>query len=472
MDMSIDLSQSQDMSTRVSPSLIEANHILSLSLLELRAAITAEITENPAIEVLDHETCNVCGEQMKGNICINCTRQEVDKEASRDDMENYYDSYAPPTRASALGEEDDFDPMSLVASEMRMQDSLRADLHTVLPPEDAVIADYLVDCLDDNGYLSQSVESIAQELRVSQERVEWVLERLQELAPVGVGARDLRECLLLQVDFIAQEEAVPPCVRDIVDRYLDELGAHKYGYIARTLRTTPERVAEARAFIKDRLTPYPSMDNRTGRTWRSPSRAVFVAPDVMITEKQGKLEVEVMEGRQFELRLSPAYQRIVADLQTNPSKFSEAERNHIREYVSRTKLFISNVNQRRKTIHRISTALVELQADFILRGVRHLRPLTRAMLAEYIGVHESTVSRATAGKYIMLPSRHVIPFSDFFTASLSAKDVIREIITNEQGGTLTDRQIGERLRERGIRVARRTVAKYRAELGILPSTLR
>jgi RNA polymerase sigma-54 factor len=178
-----------------------------------------------------------------------------------------------------------------------------------------------------------------------------------------------------------------------------------------------------------------------------------------------------MEGRQFQLRLSPSYLRIAAQLELNPGGFSDAERQHIREYVARTKLFISNVNQRRKTIHKIATCLVELQEDFIRGGVRQLKPLTRAMLADHIGVHESTVSRATAGKFVMLPARRVVPFADFFTASLSVKDVIKEIITKENQA-LTDRQIGDKLRDSGIRVARRTVAKYRAELGILPSTLR
>ncbi|MDQ3855231.1 MAG: RNA polymerase sigma-54 factor, partial [Chloroflexota bacterium] len=382
-----------------------------------------------------------------------------------------YDGYSAPTRSSSFGEEDDFDPLSLVASDARMQDTLRADLHAVLPPEDLMVADYLIECLDEKGYLSQPLEILAAEVGVSVERAEWVLQRLQELAPVGVGARDLRECLCLQVDYLQQEEEVPEHVREIVAGYLEELGSHKYGYIARQLHTTAEQVAAAREFIKDRLTPFPSQDGPTGRTWRSPSRHVFVSPDVVIFEKEGKLDVEIMEGRQFELRLSPSYLRIAAQLETNPNGFSEDERRHIREYVSRTKLFISNVNQRRKTIHKIATCLIELQEDFIRHGVRQLKPLTRAMLADYIGVHESTVSRATAGKFVMLPNRKVIPFADFFTASLSVKDVIREIITKENSA-LTDRQIGDKLRDRGIRVARRTVAKYRAELGILPSTLR
>jgi RNA polymerase sigma-54 factor len=470
MEMSHDFTQ--EMTVRVSPSLIEANHILSLSLAELRQTISGEIHQNPALEVLDFETCRVCGEVMQQGRCVNCSKEEHDtQESVRDELEFLYENYSAPTQPSSIVEDDDFDPMTLVASEMRMQDTLRADLHAVVPSEDAPLADYLIESLDDSGYLKYPIDSIADEMGSTPERTEWVLKRLQEVAPVGVGARDLRECLLLQVDYLEREGQVPEFVREIVSSYLDELGAHKYGYIARQLHTTPEAVSEARMFIKEHLTPFPSQDGDIGRTWRSPSRSVFVAPDVLITEKEGALQVEVMEGRQFELRLSPSYLRIATQLEVNPGSFSEDERRHIREYVSRTKLFISNVNQRRKTIHKIATCLMDLQEGFIRHGVRHLKPLTRAMLADHIGVHESTVSRATAGKFVMLPCRKVIPFSDFFTASLSVKDVIKEIITKENQA-LTDRQIGDRLRERGIRVARRTVAKYRAELGILPSTLR
>jgi len=470
MEMSYDTSQ--EMSVRVSPSLIEANHILSLSLQELRQTISNEINLNPALEILDHETCQVCGEPLVGGRCTSCSKDEQELDLTREDLEALYENYTAPTASSVLHDEDDFDPLSLIASEARMQDLLRADLHAVLPDEDAGVADYLIDCIDETGYLNHPLECIAEETGATVERVEWVLRRLQEVAPVGVGARDLRECLLLQVEFLAAEVEPPTFVREIVDCYLDELGAHKFGYIARCLHTTPEKVSEARAFIKEHLTPYPSQEGRTGRTWRSPSRSVYVSPDVVITGKNGSsLSVEIMEGRQFELRLSPSYLRIAAQLESAPNAFTDEERRHVREYVTRTKMFISNVNQRRKTIHKIANSLVELQEEYIRNGVRHLKPLTRAMLADHIGVHESTVSRATAGKFVMMPNRKVVPFSDFFTASLSVKDVIREIITKESDA-LTDRQIGDRLRERGIRVARRTVAKYRAELGILPSTLR
>ena len=476
MQMSQEQNQTQEMTIKASPSLIEANYILSLSLPELRQTILNELSQNPALELVDHETCPFCGEVMVGGKCENCSREDSKTDHTdtvNEDLDSlYYESYSATSRSLVSDDEDDFDPMSIVASEQDFHESLRSDLHSILPEEDYEIADYLIESLDENGYLRQPLDAIARELGRDVQRVEWVLQRLQEIAPAGVGARNLQECLLLQLRYLEQEgEIIPEYVRAILENYIEELGSHKYGYIARKLKTAPEKVAEARQFIKQKLSPYPSLDPAVGRTWKSPSRSTYISPDVIIFEREGKLEVEVVEGRQFELRLSPAYQQIAKDLEAHPNSYSENERTHIKEYISRTKMFISNVNQRRKTIYKIASALVELQEDFIRYGVRHLKPLTRAMLADYIGVHESTVSRATAGKYVMLPNRKVIPFSDFFTASLSIKDVIKEIIMSEDKA-LTDRQICDKLRERGIRVARRTVAKYRAELGILPSTLR
>jgi RNA polymerase sigma-54 factor len=134
-------------------------------------------------------------------------------------------------------------------------------------------------------------------------------------------------------------------------------------------------------------------------------------------------------------------------------------------------MFIANINQRRQTMQKITDYLVKHQEDFIRHGVRHLKPLTRAMLAEQTGIHESTVSRATAAKFVMLPNGEVIPFSNFFTASLSVKDIIKDMIDHEDAA-LTDQEIANRLKEYGYNVARRTVAKYRDQLDILPSSLR
>ncbi len=137
----------------------------------------------------------------------------------------------------------------------------------------------------------------------------------------------------------------------------------------------------------------------------------------------------------------------------------------------RARLFIANINQRRQTLGKITRSIVELQSDFLDKGVRYLKPLTRARVAGELDMHESTVSRATAAKYVMLPSGEVIPFSHFFVANLSVKDVIKDLVDHE-AEPLTDQDLAQLLSERGIPVARRTVAKYREQLGILPSTLR
>jgi RNA polymerase sigma-54 factor len=308
---------------------------------------------------------------------------------------------------------------------------------------------------------------------IDQERVDYVLKLMQRLGPPGIAARDPRECLLLQLDFIEQDTGEQrPYVRQILEDYFVELGEHKYGYIAQKLGIDLADVDEAREYIRLNLTPFPVVwaDDQVS-TWGSQSKAQYVAPDVIIKEVDGELEVEIVESRRFFMRLNPLYSQIAADLRTKSASYSETDRRHIMQYVSRTKLFMSNVKQRRETMTKIARALVEHQGDFLRHGVRHLRPLTRAQIAEATSLHESTVSRATAGKYIMLPNRQVVPFSDFFTASLSVKDIIKEIIDRE-GRPMADREIVSRLRERGIRIARRTVAKYRSQLGILPSTLR
>ena len=198
---------------------------------------------------------------------------------------------------------------------------------------------------------------------------------------------------------------------------------------------------------------------------------MYILPDVIITRGEEGLEVEVIESKRFMLRVSPMYSRLHGELHRDGASMSTDERRHVQQYVGRAKLFIANINQRRQTLYNITCCLVNQQEEFLQKGVRHLKPLSRAAVAIVLGVHESTVSRATAGKYVMTPDGEVIPYAHFFTPSLSIKDVMKEMVEHE-GRPLTDAQIGDRLREQGINIARRTVAKYRMQLDILPSMLR
>jgi len=476
LDLSIDMSS--EMGVRVSPTLIAVNQILSLSSMELQKAIKLEAEENPAFEILEHQTCPICGEQIRGNGCANCAKRAASTGTTANpdgpSFEDYgYGDYMVGGSYSTVADDEEFDPMTLVAAERTLGERLMIDLRAVLDSADIFIAEFLIGSLDERGFLSQAVYEIASRLGVAEPRVEQVLDELQRIGPPGIGARDLRECLLLQLAHMIEEQDAPepPNVRAIITDYLTELGAHKYGYIAQKLGISSDDVATARDFIKAHLTPYPVMEAVDFQTWGSPSRAQYVSPDVVMKIEEGEFVIEVMESRRFFMRLNPMYNRLATELRGKEQHYSDDEKRHIQQYVARAKLFMSNINQRRETMLRIARVLVEVQEDFLRNGVRHLRPLTRAQVAERTGLHESTVSRATAGKYVMLPSRHVIPFSDFFTASLSIKDVIKELVIRE-GRPLTDREIVTLLREDGIRVARRTVAKYRSQLGILPSTLR
>lgn len=454
----------------ISPSLIEANYILSLSRQELEAAIHQELSANPALEVSDDTTCPLCGSVIDGSFCTTCMISHADETPN----ESYEDFPEQLYNQTVTHEDsDEFDPMTLVGGNISLRDQISLDIVTMVDEDLLQIAEYLLDSIDERGFLDCDLAEVAEFFDVHLEDVELVLHAIHTLAPVGVGARDLRECLLLQVQHLQRSDTVVPnCVAEIVDQYLKELGAHKFGLIARELGVSIEVIEDARDFIRSNLTPFP-LQSQEARQWRTPLESPYVAPDVSISIRDDELVVEVVETRQSQLRVNNIYDHMAraALASRKATDMDEETRGHVREHVARARLFLGNVRQRQQTLARISRCVAELQEDFLRGGVRQLRPLTRATVAQQVGVHESTVSRATANKFVMLPNRKVIPYSVFFTPSLSIKDIIKEMIEGEQD-SLTDKRIVELLKRRGVRIARRTVAKYRAELNILPSTLR
>ena len=478
----------QEMRPWISPSLIEANHILSLSQQELQDAIAIEMEANPALEIEERQTCPTCGAILEGTFCSTClTNQEPQVYEERvDTIDDYNEQNAS---GNLLREEDpDFDPMTLVASGFSVPDQILLDARSILDESEHAIAEYIVESLDDRGFLTVTLKDIATALNVPIEEVQEVLDVIQDVAPVGVASRNLEECLTLQTVFLENSgTSVPPLVTTVISKYLQDFGAHKYGHIARDLGVTVEEIEDARDFIRLHLNPFP-MQSAQARSWRSPTEERYVAPDVIIAIISGELNVEIVDTKYLHLRMSPIYEELANqfsrkktaadapadEIVESAAHADEAEKAHVRQYTNRAKVFMTNVQQRRDTLLRISKCIVELQEGFLRGGVRELRPLTRAVVAQQVGVHESTVSRATANKFVMLPTMKVIPFSDFFTASLSTKDIIKELIEREtqKGGMLTDKKICDLLLQQGVRIARRTVAKYRAELGILPSTMR
>ena len=519
MDLSLQIGQEQ--SLKVSPTLIVLNQLLALSSLELQQLVQQELADNPALDMVEGRPCPNCGTPSTAHLCPFCdaptkppgkdapTPTSATSTVVDAPSEEWYQTLGDRSSNGSRHDEDDgeFDPLSLVAGEPNRLEQLMSDLAPGLQGRDRLVAGYILGSLDERGYLTCRLDAVAQSCGVSVAQAEAVLAIIQHAAPTGVGARDLRECLLLQLEEIKQQGRLPlvPFVEEIVSKYLTELGEHKFTLIAHTLGTTYEAVVAVRDFIKTHMNPHPGY-GADGRPWPAQTPVRFVAPDVIIRLRNDLFEVEVVESLRFSLRVNPLYHRLSAAagshpqgrVPTNPNTqdgdnyrdstgeprspmrtweaalppgMSDSDREHIRRYVNRSRLFISNIAQRRETMRRITNCLVEIQGDFLRHGVRQLRPLTRAQVAQYLGLHESTVSRATADKYVMLPNRHVIPFSDFFQASLSAKDRIREMIVTEPK-PLTDKEIVQRLREQGVRIARRTVTKYRNQLGIMPSTFR
>jgi len=455
----------------VSPRMVQASSILVMSSAELRLAINQEAEENPALEVEEVSVCPRCGDTLEGRICLTCGEGT----AERDPTEQFLREES--MRPANPPDDDDFDPLTMVASEVSLPERLMQDLGTLLSGVDMTIAEYLVGALDETGYIRTSLDEVAWNLRVEYTDVERVLEVLQSLDPPGVGARDIRECMLIQIKRLADSgHDIHPLAALLITEYLEEVGKHRFAAISRQVGKPVGEVEAAWTFIKDKLSPYPAYmfedrlpGDRTSRTAAGQS----IVPDIVMSIGQdGMVRAEVVESQRFQLKVSRPYESVLKQLGARGNTVTEEEREHVRLYVQRARQFIRSIQQRRRTMQLLADFLVERQAEFLRDGVRSLHPLTRAEAAVVVGVHESTVSRAAADKFVLLPSGKVVPLADFFRAALPVQDVMREIIEAEGGIHLTDREIADRLLERGHAVARRTVAKYRAQMRILPSDLR
>lgn len=431
--------------TRVTPALLTLTHMLALPAMELQQLVQQELSENPALEEIEVDEHN-----------------ELDDEALLRLIEQQ--QYSGEISSSAGGDDEANDPLLFVAAPQNLEEFLLSELHTSLPVEDYPIAGLLMASLDDNGFLEEDPANLARTLGVSEARVQTVIEQLQQIGPPGIASRNLRECLLLQIVPFEEEGTAPLHTRAILSGYLEELGAHRDRYVAQQLGIDSSEVAAVREFVRQHCYPYPARlapqtdDHRTR----------YSQPDVLITiDDEDQFQVEVLQSPRRMLRLNPLYREMVR----RGSELNEDEREHVQEYLARARTFLANLRQRESTLKLISEAIVQHQVEFLRHGVRHLQPLTRASIAAEVGVHESTVSRTTAGKTALLPNRQLLPFSEFFVAARPVQDVLRELIDNESD-PLSDSELARILNERGYPVARRTVAKYRDQMQILPSTLR
>jgi len=460
----------QALTQRIDPKLIQANTILQLSQLELQQAIEQELMENPALEVPEDDPCDGC--ETPKALCIDCIFNKQKTSSDETDL-SVYELEIPTDFVSDPDGENDF--ISNIEAAVTLQGHLRILLRAVVPKDQYEIADYLVANIDDTGYLSCTVEEVADSLGVSGQEVEAVLALIQTFEPSGVGARDLQECLRIQLEHLEEEGKGNRIALIIVRNCWQDMIARRIGRMARRLKVTQKEINEALAYIKNCLNPYPGNGFRTPWASKPNNPGTAIRPDVIVRRTLSGYEIEVVQPEQYLLGINMHYKKAYIELKNgNGKKYSDDEKKHIIEFVERSDLFIKNLNQRRRTLRLITKAIVEFQQGYLETGSKSfLRPLTRTKIARMLKMHESTVSRATSNKYVQLPSEEIVPFDFFFDSSVSVKDLIGELIANEdRNNPLSDQMIAEILQQRGLAVARRTVVKYREAQKILSSRQR
>ena len=477
----------------LAPQLQQSLALLQAPTLELKALIEQELQQNPVLEEsLNSEVEQDSKNQENGAVDLNDPTEppadvtfdpateksngpvddfqaEFEKLAQMDqEWRDHFSQTSGPQRYSQEDEERRQFMFDSLVADTSLQETLLEQVRlSDLPDEQRPIAEMIIGNVDDYGYLQASVDELAFSTNIPAENIGEVLRVIQSFHPPGVGARDLRECLLLQLERADRKETLE---YRIVDQYFDALGKRRLPEIGRGLGLSVDEVQDAVERIGH-------LEPRPGRAFL-PDNDQYILPEVFV-QKVGEDWVVSSNNEQVpHLRISNTYK----DLMSQADSSSEV-REYIREKIRAGKFLIKSLHQRQQTILNIANEIVHRQKEFLEKGVAHLKPLTMLQIAEVVGVHETTVSRAVSGKYIQTP-RGIFEMKYFFTSGIktasgvgmsntSVKDIISEMIRDENPGKpLSDEEIVKLLAEKGIVIARRTVAKYRSELNILPSHLR
>lgn len=453
LDYNLELRQTQKL--LMTPQLRQAITLLQLPILELAEYLDQQYLENPMLEL---EESNEVPQE-----------EEPDEEEAFDiDWEQYFQDrgdVGEPINREANSKAT-FEEFTASTTSLQQRLSLQLSMLT-LPVGVASIANYIIHSLDDSGYLKQPCTEIAAQLHVTEAEVLIALGVVQNLEPAGIGARDLRECLLLQ---LKNRDDVPPYVWEIVCQYLDQVARGRIPVLAEKFNVDNAEIQRALDYIR-------SLEPKPGHSVGEQSRPPYIFPDITVMDVAGEWIIMVNDSYPFRFRISPKYHRLLKSAETSETK------KFLQNKFNAALWLLKSLEQRRSTLHRITEFLMDYQQPFFKQGVKHLRPLRLKDVAEVLGVHESTVSRAVNGKYVQTP-RGLFELKYFFSVNLRTDDgdgisstgvkkVLEELVEEEDCKfPLTDQQLSQCLQERGVKISRRTVAKYREELNIPSSTLR
>jgi RNA polymerase sigma-54 factor len=450
---------------RMTPQLQQAIRLLQLSTLELEQEIQECLYNNPMLEIDEQSEVEV-PEQTEPNAA---------ESENQEQLEELRDTEFLSLRDSRDHTSDFDDRFEIEDTHSQtLQEYLLWQLNlTALSQLDLRIGEIIIDAIDAGGFLSIGIDEVAAALQepepVTDEDILAVLHRIQRFDPPGVAARNLNECLSVQLEMLPQDAEGVDVARIILDRYLELLPKSDLNGLAKRMRREPGEVETGLAILKS-LNPKPGYD------WGSES-ADYIIPDLVMTRIHGKWMVSLNSQIQTRLRVNPEYLAIAKDAS------EPATKEYLKSHLQEARWFIRSLESRNDTLLRVAMAIIEYQTEFFDQGPEAMRPLILRDLAEKLELHESTISRATSHKYLMSP-RGMFELKYFFSSQLStttggeaSSTAIRALISRliraeNPCKPLSDNQLTSMIEEQGINVARRTIAKYRELEGIPPSSER
>jgi len=453
---SLNLEQTQKLI--MTPELRQAITILHMPVLELAEYVDQQLLENPVLETNEEPE----EEPVEAPV------PEKETEKDMDWQEYFQDKGDLGLIRTKREETNEYSYENFLSVTPTLQEYLDQQLCLVVrTKEDREIGEYLIGNIDDNGYLTISLEEAAEGTGYPLEELERVLGMVQNFEPAGVGARDLQECLLLQ---LGQVPDVPPKAEELIKGHLQDLGAGKITRIAQVMEISPHEVQELADFVR-------TLDPKPGRKFSSNKDVRYVVPDVVVERINGEYIILVNDTTVPRLGINRGYREMLKGKEDDEArKFVE---NKLHAAVS----LIRGIEQRRLTLYKVVRCILDLQRDFFEKGIKYLKPMTLRQVADIVNLHESTVSRATAAKFMQAP-QGVFELKFFFasgvensagamTSSESIKKILSEMVDQEDhANPLSDQKITDLLQAKGIHISRRTVAKYRDEMGIPSTSLR
>ncbi|MCK8600168.1 RNA polymerase factor sigma-54 [Desulfoferrobacter suflitae] len=454
----------------MTPQLQQAIKLLQLSRLELLETINQELEANPMLEEVQDEV----NEAEKAEVAPEESFQEVEiSEKMREDFdwESYLEEYN--TSTPVLIERDPNKEWPSYDHKLTLPASLENHLIWQLRLSDMSeaekeIGSYIIGNLNRDGYLEATLEEIATMGEVGVDEVAGVLARIQVFDPIGVAARDLRECLLIQANSLEPQDDL---VIRIIEDHLHFLESKNYQALVRAVKRSPEEVKRAIEVIL-------SLDPRPGSAFSDES-VQYISPDVYVLKIDGEFVILLNEDGMPKLKVSSYYK----DALSQDAQLGSDAKDYIQTKLRSAAWLIKSIHQRQRTLYKVTQSIIKLQHEFFERGVANLKPMVLRDVADDVGMHESTISRVTSNKYMHTP-HGIFELKYFFNSSInsvlgeavaseSVKDRIRQIVREEDTAKpFSDKEIVSILKKENVNIARRTVAKYREMLGILPSNKR